>query len=396
MNKKIYLAIVLSLFMHLAFAQNPITLNALDNSTLVQKDTFMDIENYTNYTGWFKAETNHSWDFSSATYIPKRYALTTSENTSNDFPDAIYSGSFFRPFSGPLQFDIEIYTAVNNSIIENVGEAILTDQILPLQSLTGNPNDKLVFPKQAIPYQGTEIERYFPASMGDSWKSENASATNFNLTVEAYGLNSTPGVYKAFETVRDTVVGWGTVTIKNGTSGLVSEKVEVLQIRRSIVRRDSFFLGGSPAPKSLLDAFGLVQGRIETISECFFYRQGNLRPLVSLIYVKNAEFNTLASIEVHQDDFKAKAASVTNLDKQNKVHVYPNPATNYVTVDLPTEATLAWSYRITNLQGQIVQEDVFTNSNTIYFKEFNKNGIYLLEIRKEGNLHSISKITLNN
>lgn len=392
MNKKNYLFLVLHFLVLSALAQSPITLTSLDQNKVIGNDTLMITTNLATFDSYAEPKTNALWDFTDATYEDLVTVTINSANTSTDFPDADISELFFRPFGTGLSYDIEIYSQSTDSKLESIAE----DEVIPLGGMTGNIDDNLTFPKQLIPYTGTYITRTFPSNMGDNWMSVASRSTLFNISIAAFGLNETPGEYRTTETVLDTVVGWGEAVIKDHprrNAGRVSAKIPVQQLHRKRVRIDSFYVGGVPAPKALLDAFGLVQGSTTTFYSCYLYRQGELAPLVELYY-DESEYKNTEFVRMHYDDFERETASTSRLELQNAVSVYPNPVQNYIYVDLPNEDLNEWSYTITSMQGQVIAKDHFDNDTKINITENVANGIYLLQLHKADIVQSVSRIAI--
>lgn len=394
MKKHIYTFIILHLAVCSALAQSPIVLNTIDLNNLVQKDTLFFAENLEDYSSFGEPKTNFLWDFSDITYQDSGVVISQGANTSTDFPTASFTNASGRVFSAGLRYDTERYSKASTSGVDLVGEAVLEDQILPLQASTGNANDQLVFPKQAIPYGGVEVDRRLPSSFGDSWMSDATRSTNFNITITAFGLNNTPGVYRAYESVMDTVVGWGEVRIRQARTGIVSGKVAVQQVHRKVVRIDSFFLGGNPAPVALTNAFGLVQGGESTRYFCLFYRQGETVPLAFIEYA-DSDYTEAEEIEIHQDNVMLQTASISSLSTHNKFSVYPNPVKDIINVDLPVGNLSNWSYAITNMQGQNVMQANLGETNTISISNDIANGMYLFTLINNGLVQSSSRIAIN-
>ncbi len=70
--------------------------------------------------------------------------------------------------------------------------------------------------------------------------------------------------------------------------------------------------------------------------------------------------------------------SVTDKNKEISVKIYPNPATDFIHIELPNNMTL-YSYDIYNLKGQLVSSKQHELSQTISIQEL-KRGIYILRL----------------
>ncbi|MGB0931369.1 MAG: T9SS type A sorting domain-containing protein [Chitinophagales bacterium] len=203
---------------------------------------------------------NQLWDYSE---IPLGTQLSVQdEDASNDpgFPNASIR------FLGNLNFQgFEIpnysYLSIDETGYKNVGNKVI-DTSFPIGSITGGANDVLRFPPIARPYEGgTNDLIRFPANYKDQWSDTYIAYTDFELTVGAFGLNQTPGVDKQYLSYTREVVGYGELIIPL-EDGTPSDPVEVLLLKVTSSRIDSFFVGGFPAPPALLGAFGTTQGAV--------------------------------------------------------------------------------------------------------------------------------------
>ncbi len=72
--------------------------------------------------------------------------------------------------------------------------------------------------------------------------------------------------------------------------------------------------------------------------------------------------------------------------------VYPNPATNKITIELPFDKKSR--YQILNLIGEVINEDAITSIKTISVDDIS-SGIYFVRIINENNFSSVKKIVIN-
>lgn len=255
MKLKIYLTVIVLAATITASAQ--ITITTPPSSRYIGVDTVAKVTDFTKFNAVTKSGADVTWDLSNVTYDQVyRYTYERENASSYSFSNATYAKGIFYPFAGSLKYEVFQSTTVGNDSRESLGEDVDVTQILSIAALTGNSNDELVFPKQKIAYSSAEVHTKYPLTYGSSWTTENYRTTQFNLTVTAYGLNNTPGARKTYRTVTDSVVGWGTIKVKDWRSDEIHD-VEVLQMYEHRVSKDSFFLGGSEAPPQLLAAFGI-------------------------------------------------------------------------------------------------------------------------------------------
>jgi len=67
---------------------------------------------------------------------------------------------------------------------------------------------------------------------------------------------------------------------------------------------------------------------------------------------------------------------------QQRVSVYPNPTNGNVYIQTPKNDE-SLHLRVRNIQGQLVQSQVYSNQSTIDFTIEGKSGVYILELTNE-------------
>jgi hypothetical protein len=390
MKKNIYLTII-GLFAFTA-SNAQITITAPPASAANYNDTFGQPSNFADFKAYADAKTNAKWDFSIAQYPDNGYHSLRTTLSSTNYPTSKFNFIATYTFAGALGYSALQHYDMSSASIASIGEEVTVEQVLPLGSITGNANDELVFPVQNVVYSEPQIDRKYPVTIGSSFTSTNTKNTKFNLTVTAYGLNNTPGVRKSVRTVKDTVIGWGTVKIKGAFYKRIYDNVPVLQVRRTVTVTDSFFLNGSPAPQQLLDAFGLKQGVPENFYYIDFINQGELDELIRIDFDKSA-FVTVKEVEIQENRLEQYIITgLTDLAVQNAINVYPNPiAGNTITVDLPTNQSGSWTYKLKDILGREVSKGVI-NTNTISLPNEFTNGTYILTISNNNNVVSVNKV----
>lgn len=219
---------------------------------------------------------------------------------------------------GGIPLYSEYYTHMDATGVARVGSYKL-EQHVGLGSITGSNSDSLHFPGNNTIFAQPNYDIKFPCTYGDQWSSNYIYHTDFLITVGLFGLNKTPGsrVQYAFQT--DSVVGYGTLTLP--TDNGPSAAYEVLVIKRSRVYIDSTFLNGSPAPPSLLAAFGLTQGDTIRTNQYVFYAAGFERPLLTIDMSTDWTTPTRSiygSVGVYPLGITTKGFS-------SNLNIYPNP-----------------------------------------------------------------------
>ncbi len=203
---------------------------------------------------------NQVWDYSGIPLGTQFSSQNEDATNDPDIPNAsirVLGNLNFQGFKIPNY----VYQSLDETGYKQVGLKSL-DTTFPIDSITGGPNDVLRFPPIARPHEGgTGDLLRFPASYKDKWTDTYIAYTDFELTVGLFGLDQQPGVDKQYLTHTSEVVGYGELIIPL-EDGTPSDPVEVLLIKSTTTRIDSFFLGGFPAPDALIGAFGTTQGAV--------------------------------------------------------------------------------------------------------------------------------------
>jgi hypothetical protein len=95
--------------------------------------------------------------------------------------------------------------------------------------------------------------------------------------------------------------------------------------------------------------------------------------------------NTLlhnSMLDYTEDIFVAKLSSLTGIPEINKnddILVYPNPANSYFTVETTQQATI----EIFNMQGQLIKTLATTGNKTNLDVSALPSGVYVVEVKSE-------------
>lgn len=390
MKKNFYLTIIGLLTFATTNAQITITATPVSSANYI--DTFGEPSNLADFRVFADAKTNAKWDFTIAQYPDNGFYSNRTHIPTPNYPNSKFNQSISYIFAGGLRYDLTQHFDITNNSIVAIGEEVVTEQVLSIAAATGNANDELVFPVQDVKYSQPQLERQFPVTLGSHFTSTRVQETKFNITVTAYGLNNAPGIRKTVRTVKDTVIGWGTVKIKGAFYKRIYDNVPVLQVRRTITATDSFFLNGSPAPQALLDAFGLKQGKPENFYAINFIKQDELDELI-YIYFDRSPFQTVNEVEIQENRLEQYVVTgLTDLSVQNAINVYPNPIVdNSITVDLPTNQSGDYTYSLKDIFGRNIADGAI-NTNIINLPSGLAKGNYILTISNNNAVVSINKV----
>lgn len=300
---------------------------------------------------------NQTWDYT---------------NLRDSTPDLYYYGYITQPTptNRPMAFEMtnlqqDYHTRLGNFVIPTRLYSLLNDNgyfdfglstpdlRFSLQNLTGSVLDSLIFPASNNVFSAVAPRYRFPINYRGVWQSNIINTSNFFLTVTGFGLNSAPCQRVQRVIQRDTVVGWGTLRLRNPTTG-APINFNVLLTTTQRITIDSFFLNGSPAPAVLIGAFGLQQGRRDTTASQYFCGVGFKAPL--LAFVQNGSQNRIT------DAFRAilpslnlttSAQDITDFSVKTKV--FPNPTTTEgVTFEFEKSSEKDWNIMIYDLSGRMM------------------------------------------
>lgn len=299
---------------------------------------------------------NQVWDYSDISAGNRRETQYHDATNDQDFNNAhIYwrRNSAFQDFSFPY----DAYEQVDETGHYQVGVRII-DTSYPITAITGGANDVLRFPPTIRLQEGQNFYLKFPMTYQSKWESNFVNYTDFELTVEAFGLNQVPGYNKSIITGTREVVGYGDIIIPM-EDGTPSPPIEVLLIKSFTTAVDSFFLGGQPAPPALLAAFGLTQGSVSNSEEEPYYS------------FYSPDFDNAVMALDFQDEFYLYRPSAAHPKGELKITKanFPRRASNVdryhrtppIEFTAPTEGlNQVWDY--SNLETEVILENTYMDA----------------------------------
>lgn len=327
--------------------------------------------------------TNASWNFSAVVYNRSDDRLYRRGPFSRPaFPNATHYGALEFPINASIRYSVREASALTANGFVAYGQWAAR-QGFSLTAVSGGPNDSLIFPEQEIPYSSVFTTIKFPATMGTTWSSDINYATDFSLTIAAFGLANASCKRKTHLVRNDEVVGWGSMTIRDSL-GNPSGPTNVLMVKATSTITDSFFVSGQPAPTMLLTAFGLTQGQVSLRNEYFYYRAGERMPLVQATYRDNSfQQSKMDHMDVHMGSEAAQ--SVQNFALESAaVSAYPNPVRNQtVHLRIGDKNLSALNYQLINMNGQVVAKGTVAPQNgeaKLHCQALETSGIYFLQL----------------
>ncbi|MFN0201686.1 MAG: T9SS type A sorting domain-containing protein [Bacteroidia bacterium] len=362
-----------------AFCQTPITINAADmpvptidynideiTATLPPQPTF---------------GSNQNWDYSS--YVGNSissfsYLAETDPFFTNAGIDVYFTG--LKKLNASVGYDIAHEMDFNANKIEYKGLYVYP-QSYTLEAFTGNIMDKIEFSEQKIIYPNGRTTIQFPFTANSSWHSTTSRiVVNFKLSVASAGLNATPGQQVFRYTENDSVVGWGKLRVH--TAGGSSIPYDVLMLKVESYATDSMYLGGAPAPTSLLNAFGITQGQKSDSRYAYnFHRKGSWFYLMRRYYGADNTYTNLNGSWISTDNITVDVEDSFSYSTL----FYPNPTNgNELNIQITGKNTLCSQYKVIDMMGRTVEtgKPFATNMNDlkVQFNENLANGTYFLQL----------------
>ncbi len=251
-------------------------------------------------------------------------------------------------------------------------------------SLSGNINDSLTFPEQTYQLPSPLYIIKFPSTYLSVVSTQSVRNFEFLLTVTNFGLNKVPGIKKSYYTSVDSVIGWGTLILP--TANGKTKPKDVLLFKKSILKTDSIFLGGQPAPLMLLTAFGITQGSQTYYERYQFYTENRKTPLMRINFTNQFQnidsyFFTVFDTEIGVDDNVA----------DNIISVYPNLVSDgrlFVKTSFANNSFFV----VYDIFGKAIIEEKLNNSFTqINLPDWISNGVYFYKLYNTSNQCSSGK-----
>ncbi len=306
---------------------------------------------------------NLTWDYSTA--IPKSSSSNIFYEEKIEFFTAagvdIYI-DVFKKFNPNFGYNISQEWDFNDNGIFDIGHYVYP-QAYALTSFTGSDKDSLIMDEQGY-LTDQRIIIKFPFTINSAWKSTSRRFTDFRLKVAAFNLVNTPCKHVFITNRQDSIVAWGKMRVP--TQNGISKYYDVLmeKVKSSII--DSFYLGGAPAPKAILDGFGVTQGqKLDDTNVYNFYRKGQTNYFMRVNYGTDNTYTKPIGAFINIDGLET-SASKDEVENFTSI-VFPSPATANVTILLNNLNQTFDKYEIVDLMGKFVKEGEANQSgNTIH------------------------------
>lgn len=332
---------------HCVYGQ-AITITAADVPVPVATFTLYDIS-----TGAITSPsiaTAASWDYSS--YSGPFTSTTYSAETDPLFTAAgsdVQTTGLRKHLNSTMVYYFSSKLDVNSTGVHENGIGI-EEQLYDISAVTGTMGDSLNIPSQKYVLPTPKSLLAFPITANSEWHTYSRRVTSFKLTVAAAGLSNAPCQHAYTDYRKDTIVGWGKMKVH--TASGASAPIDVLMDKCTEYSTDSFYIGGSPAPASLLTPFGMVQGQqTDTRYRYVFQRKGSLMYLAAFIFSDNT-FTTVSTLYTSTD---LATSGVNNMPEQYTTVLFPNPSTGSdINLLISGTPVTPDSYVVTDMLGRTV------------------------------------------
>jgi len=378
--KKLFTLFAAALFMQYSNAQTPLTLT---QSNFGKIGTY-NVSTTTKLSTVTFAGTNYTLNYDTAVLTPNG---TLSYPTATD---AYFSSSCDAYSSGMLNaknfgYSVDYYYSTNASSYSENGLHVLA-QGYSEASVTGGANDSIIFAEQKMLFTQPRTILKFPATMGYKNSSVCRRAINFTITVAAAGLNHAPAQHVSTVYRQDTITGWGQMRIYTTTGKSIY--YPVLSMLSKQYNIDSFYLNGSPAPTSLLNAFGEKQGEHTNDNNRIYYFRANRAQPLLLVNLDSA-MTSFTNLTFDGDNI-TKATGVNELEAGSwSTILFPNPSKGSFNIRFIGKHPETINYTICDFSGRLIQSGsqlkLNNNELALEMRSALPNGNYFLKITDQNN-----------
>lgn len=325
---------------------------------------------------------NQKWDYSGLKAGP---IYTNSLVGANSFSNtAVADTTAFVTVGGSLVIPATKVYDMDASDFFEAG-TILPKQGYSLYATTGGKSDSLFIPAQTLKYRNNYLK--FPATYDSTWTSQSVETVNFVINAKSYFLSNAPAKKVTHIIIRDSVVGWGTLSIPSANKASIPYPVLLVKQRTTSI--DSFFLLGSPAPAILLLKFNVSQGSVSNDYSEYFYRAGTVEPLLYADYNSDSTYSNASSAYFTADNVESGIEQVNGL--LPGLNVYPNPSSSgMINFGFHKNSEAQWHLKFINSLGETIFAKTISETGDIFvsipLSRTHNSGMYYAALSDENGL----------
>lgn len=290
---------------------------------------------------------DQTWDYSGLVNGNPFSTVWMSALGNTDYPTALNYRDQTLTFQ-VFPIATRLYEAVDANGWYDLGR-VLEEATHSVTAISGGADDLLHFPAQVQEFEGRINILDFPVEYEKTWTQSYIEYTQYELTVAAFSLNSTPGAQKRIRTHTRTVVGQGQLIIPSA-DGSPSGPLDALLLHVESSLVDSFFLGGALAPAQLMTAFGLTQGSSSTVEFYAFYIEGFHNTALNI----NLDAQGNVSSVFYRPSAAELATSITDMGNADDLRTFPNPIAAGETLTITLGNETAVTVDMVDMTGRIV------------------------------------------
>jgi len=366
MKKTVF--IILSILSLNAMAQ--ITINEVDIPFVPQ--TYVIVSTNTASGATTPAEgINQTWDYSNILMTGTHTGNLVNPQVSTIIGATLADTSVATDFIANTVYLRDNYMTQDASSAKILG-TVTKKQAYNISSMSGGATDSCKFPAQQQQFNNPVKIIAYPATMSSKWVSNYIDRVDYTLYIPNYMLNNTPCYRISHIVIKDTVVGWGNMSVPTLLGA--SQPYNVLMVKQTMTAIDTFYINNILAPDMLLSVLNLSQGQQRVDNRYIFWRKNSVIPLMEFRFGAN-NFTTPVSIYF---DGQATVGISENSTNSN-IEIYPNPASDILYIKGINNSII----EIYDMTGKMVYNQAYTDDNlTINLNNFHK-GIYIIKIIRE-------------
>lgn len=326
-----------------------------------------------------------TWDYSSWTpdIRSSTFYFDASSTSNPNFTAAYNVRTSDLVFAG-LLISSDLYHGLDNNGWYLYGRT-LNAADYSLTAVSGGANDSLHFLQYDDIYSGRTDFVPFPVTYQTQLSQSREETIPFEITVAAFGLNRTSGFRKRIVRRDLDVVGYGTLVMPTAT-GTSSAPFDVLLFKTVRTQTDSFFLGGSPAPATLLGALGITQGETAMDSFYNFYAPNYGANILGML-----DDGGTGSLLFYRTQAIDAILAITDI-QVSESNCFPNPVQQQQTLTIQTNKNIgSTNLTIVDVNGRVVFQEMLDNVQDTQYQwalpATLGQGIYFYQLIDQENKH---------
>lgn len=327
-----------------------------------------------NYTSGplFTTGSGQKWDISDITFDVAGELIYISPN-GTPFTGSAAFGTYAIDSVGPYWLYKYAMYSIDSAGISVVGERLLAKNV-SIANITHDSTDTMTLQMQDVFYSKPIRRLVCPATYSSSWQDHSSRILYGYLTIPSLNYHREPFEVHTTYTQQDSVTGYGTMKLKNKYGDTVS--INVLQVQYVNTRIDSAFISGIYITPSVAGYTKLPAGQQITAPGYRYYMQGTPYPAVEFLY--DSSFTKSVEATMLLSNYWPTGINTVN---NSNFRVYPNPATNTISISVPQQND-DLKYDITNMTGQQVHSGLLVHGQTTYKIDISNlsPGVYVVNV----------------